>query len=90
MPLLHDPGTKWTYGESTRVLGHLVSLLDFEVEAARYGGVIRAKALWAWDEVGEDAVVKERLEDYKVKLFAKMVEIDPRVQDLVEQLEELQ
>jgi CubicO group peptidase (beta-lactamase class C family) len=23
-PLLHDPGTKWTYGESTRVLGSLV------------------------------------------------------------------
>jgi CubicO group peptidase (beta-lactamase class C family) len=23
-PLLHDPGTKWTYGESTRVLGTLV------------------------------------------------------------------
>jgi CubicO group peptidase (beta-lactamase class C family) len=24
-PLLHDPGTKWTYGESTRVLGELVA-----------------------------------------------------------------
>jgi methyl acetate hydrolase len=24
LPLLHDPGTEWTYGESTRVLGHLV------------------------------------------------------------------
>jgi CubicO group peptidase (beta-lactamase class C family) len=24
-PLLHDPGTKWTYGESTRVLGKLVA-----------------------------------------------------------------
>jgi methyl acetate hydrolase len=24
VPLLHDPGTKWTYGESTRVLGSLV------------------------------------------------------------------
>ena len=24
LPLLHDPGTKWTYGESTRVLGRLV------------------------------------------------------------------
>jgi CubicO group peptidase (beta-lactamase class C family) len=23
-PLLHDPGTRWTYGESTRVLGSLV------------------------------------------------------------------
>jgi len=26
-PLLHDPGTRWTYGESTRVLGTLVSEL---------------------------------------------------------------
>jgi methyl acetate hydrolase len=24
LPLLHDPGAKWTYGESTRVLGRLV------------------------------------------------------------------
>ena len=24
LPLLHDPGAKWTYGESTRVLGKLV------------------------------------------------------------------
>ncbi len=24
LPLLHDPGTRWTYGESTRVLGTLV------------------------------------------------------------------
>jgi CubicO group peptidase (beta-lactamase class C family) len=24
LPLLHDPGTRWTYGESTRVLGALV------------------------------------------------------------------
>jgi methyl acetate hydrolase len=25
LPLLHDPGAKWTYGESTRVLGKLVA-----------------------------------------------------------------
>jgi CubicO group peptidase (beta-lactamase class C family) len=37
-PLLHDPGARWTYGESTRVLGTLVeevsgqSLDDFMVE----------------------------------------------------------
>ncbi|MFO7562603.1 MAG: hypothetical protein R6X02_08155, partial [Enhygromyxa sp.] len=30
--------------QSTRVLGKLVSLVDFEVEAARYGGVLQAKA----------------------------------------------
>jgi CubicO group peptidase (beta-lactamase class C family) len=25
-PLLHDPGTRWTYGESTRVLGRVVEI----------------------------------------------------------------
>jgi len=29
-PLLHDPGTKWTYGESTRVLGKLVEAVAHE------------------------------------------------------------
>jgi CubicO group peptidase (beta-lactamase class C family) len=28
LPLLHDPGTRWTYGESTRVLGLLVEALS--------------------------------------------------------------
>jgi CubicO group peptidase (beta-lactamase class C family) len=28
LPLLHDPGTRWTYGESTRVLGTLVEELS--------------------------------------------------------------
>lgn len=41
--------------QSTRVLGRLVSLLDFEVEAARYGGVVQARASWFWDPTGEDA-----------------------------------
>ena len=27
-PLLHDPGTRWTYGESTRVLGRLVEVVS--------------------------------------------------------------
>lgn len=44
--------------QSTRVLGKLVSLVDFEVEAARYGGVIKAKAEWAWDSREDSAVVK--------------------------------
>jgi CubicO group peptidase (beta-lactamase class C family) len=30
LPLLHDPGTKWTYGESTRVLGQLVEKVSGE------------------------------------------------------------
>lgn len=28
VPLLHEPGEQWTYGESTRVLGHLVEALS--------------------------------------------------------------
>lgn len=44
--------------QSTRVLGKLVSLPDFEVEAARYGGVLQAKAEWAWDPLADDAVAK--------------------------------
>ena len=28
LPLLHDPGTRWTYGESTRVLGRVVEILS--------------------------------------------------------------
>ncbi len=28
LPLLHDPGTKWTYGESTRVLGRIVEIVS--------------------------------------------------------------
>ena len=40
------------------MLGRLVSLVDFDVEAARYGGVIRAHAKFAWGAAGEDALVK--------------------------------
>jgi len=29
-PLLHDPGRRWTYGESTRVLGRLVEVVSGE------------------------------------------------------------
>jgi hypothetical protein len=43
--------------QSLRVLGRLVSLLDFQVEAARYGGVMQARASWIWDDGGEDATV---------------------------------
>jgi methyl acetate hydrolase len=28
LPLLHEPGEEWTYGESTRVLGHLVEAVS--------------------------------------------------------------
>lgn len=43
--------------QSTRVLGKLVALPDFEVEAARWGGVRAAKAAWAWDSRGDEALV---------------------------------
>lgn len=44
--------------QSTRVLGKLVALPDFEVEAARWGGVLAARASWAWDARGDEALVK--------------------------------
>lgn len=43
--------------QSTRVLGKLVALPDFEVEAARWGGVVAAKAAWEWDRRGDEALV---------------------------------
>jgi CubicO group peptidase (beta-lactamase class C family) len=27
-PLLHDPGTRWTYGESTRALGRIIEVIS--------------------------------------------------------------
>ena len=36
----------------------LVSLVDFEVEAARYGGVLQARAKWAWDQAEDSAVLE--------------------------------
>lgn len=38
----------------------------------------------------EDAAVKAKLDEYKVKLFTKMVEIDPQAQKLADRLGELQ
>ena len=31
LPLLHDPGEQWTYGESTRVLGDLIEIVSGEL-----------------------------------------------------------
>jgi hypothetical protein len=36
--------------QDARAFGRVVSLVDFEVEAVRYGGVLRAKAQHAWDQ----------------------------------------
>jgi hypothetical protein len=47
--------------QSTRVLGKVVALPDFEVEAARWGGVLAAKAAWDWDPAGDEALVKLRI-----------------------------
>ena len=44
--------------QGRRTLGKLVSLPDFEVEAARWGGVEQAKAKWDWDQSSDTALVK--------------------------------
>lgn len=44
--------------ESTRVLGKLVSLPDFEVEARRWGGVVNSRAEWAWNRRADEAMVR--------------------------------
>jgi len=42
---------------ATLVLGKLVALPDFEVEAERWGGVVQARAEWDWDPAADQAVV---------------------------------
>ena len=59
-------------------------------ELAEEAKQLQASVAAAQAKAREDETVKERLEDFKVKLFTKMVEIDPSVQELVAQLEELQ
>jgi hypothetical protein len=51
---------------------------------------LQAKINAAQDAAKEDAAVKAKIETYKVKLFDKMVELDPKVKDLVKELETLQ
>ncbi|NVB36416.1 hypothetical protein G6O69_01140 [Pseudenhygromyxa sp. WMMC2535] len=43
---------------STRVLDEIVSLADFEVEASRWGGVLGARARWAWNAAADQAMVE--------------------------------
>ncbi len=43
--------------QATRVLGKLVGLPDFEVEATRWGGVLAARASWDWDPRSDEALV---------------------------------
>jgi hypothetical protein len=51
---------------------------------------LQAKITAAQDAAKEDAAVKAKIDTYKVKLFDKMVELDPKVKDLVKELETLQ
>jgi hypothetical protein len=43
---------------SALILGRAVSLQDFEALAREFGGVVNARAEWAWDETLQRAVVK--------------------------------
>lgn len=43
---------------SSLTLGRAVSLLDFEALAREFGGVLNARAAWAWDESWQRAVVR--------------------------------
>jgi Baseplate J-like protein len=44
--------------ESSLLLGRAVSLPDFEALAREFGGVLNARATWAWDGMLQRAVVK--------------------------------
>jgi hypothetical protein len=44
--------------ESALLLGGAVSLPDFEALAREFGGVVNARATWAWDGTMQRAVVK--------------------------------
>lgn len=51
---------------------------------------LQSKISTAQQLARQDAEVVKKLEEYKVQLFTKMVELDPKVQDLVKELETLQ
>ena len=59
-------------------------------ELAAEAKELQANVAAAQAKAREDAGVKAELEAFRVKLFAKMVEIDPAVKELVAQLETLQ
>jgi hypothetical protein len=59
-------------------------------ELAEEAKELQASVAAAQAKAREDAAVKAELEAFRVKLFAKMVEIDPAVKELVAQLEALQ
>lgn len=51
---------------------------------------LQAKISAAQEAARGDAAVKQKLQEFKVQLFSKMVQLDPTVQDLVKELETLQ
>jgi hypothetical protein len=51
---------------------------------------LQANITAAQEKAKADPAVKQKLDEFKVKLFTKMVQIDPQVQELVKQLEALQ
>jgi DNA repair exonuclease SbcCD ATPase subunit len=59
-------------------------------ELAEEAKQLQANVTAAQTRAKEDAAVKQKLDEYKVKLFTKMVGIDPTVEALVKQLETLQ
>lgn len=56
-------------------------------ELAEEARTLQANIAAAQAKAKEDPAVKEKLQAFTVQLFAKMVEIDPEVKELVEQLE---
>jgi hypothetical protein len=59
-------------------------------ELAEEAKELQANVTAARAKAEADAAVKAELEAFRVKLFTKMVELDPSVKDLVAQLETLQ
>jgi HPt (histidine-containing phosphotransfer) domain-containing protein len=51
---------------------------------------LQSKISSAQELARQDAEVQKKLEEYKVQLFNKMVELEPTVQDLVKELQTLQ
>lgn len=51
---------------------------------------LQTKISTAQELARQDAAVQKKLEEYKTKLFSKMVQLEPTVQDLVKELETLQ
>ena len=58
--------------------------------AEAYPALIQAKITAAQEAARQDAEVTKKLDEFKVQLYNKMVELDPTVQELTKELETLQ